>query len=350
MWDKLEVTYKGTNKVKETRINLLVRDYELFQMKDGESVEEMFSQFSKIIGDLKSFGKPIRSREHVRKLLRSLSTIWQPKIITLECQDPDKMSYDELRGDLIAFKKTHLDRQVQQEKKIQSHLKQPWLSLKKNLKKKKKEEEEEDEKKKKKKKKKKEKEKEKKEKDKEKGKDKKEEQKKKKEEQKKKEKEQKKNQEEEKKKKKKKNFQKKKSFGAWSDDEESDLEEIANIYFMAIKEYSDEDSDIEKVLHELRKIQREKKDWSLKLEICEIERDMLQEEVHELQLQLNELQKSTSHSSIKSNQSTSHENSSRTRHLSACIHCGKDSHKSNHCRFRKGREKVSANFSDPSCF
>ncbi|XP_070049983.1 uncharacterized protein [Nicotiana tomentosiformis] len=30
MWDKLEITYEGTNKVKETRINLLVRDYELF--------------------------------------------------------------------------------------------------------------------------------------------------------------------------------------------------------------------------------------------------------------------------------------------------------------------------------
>ncbi|XP_070050349.1 uncharacterized protein [Nicotiana tomentosiformis] len=30
MWDKLEVTYEGTSKVKETRINMLVHDYELF--------------------------------------------------------------------------------------------------------------------------------------------------------------------------------------------------------------------------------------------------------------------------------------------------------------------------------
>ncbi|XP_070036116.1 uncharacterized protein [Nicotiana tomentosiformis] len=37
MWYKLEVTYEGTNNVKETRINLLVRDYELFHMKNGES-------------------------------------------------------------------------------------------------------------------------------------------------------------------------------------------------------------------------------------------------------------------------------------------------------------------------
>nr|XP_016501333.1 PREDICTED: uncharacterized protein LOC107819705 [Nicotiana tabacum] len=107
MWDKLEVAYKGTNKVKETRINLPVRDYDLFQMKDGESVEEIFSRFNKILRDLKSFGRPIRSGEQDRKILRSLPTIWQPKVIALECQDIDKMYYDELGGDLIAFEKTH---------------------------------------------------------------------------------------------------------------------------------------------------------------------------------------------------------------------------------------------------
>ncbi|XP_070043277.1 uncharacterized protein [Nicotiana tomentosiformis] len=97
MWDKLEVTYEGTNKVKETKINLLVQDYELFHMKDEQSAKEIFFRFSKIIGDLKSFGRPIKSGEHVRKILRSFSTIWQPKVIALECQDLGKMSYDELR-------------------------------------------------------------------------------------------------------------------------------------------------------------------------------------------------------------------------------------------------------------
>ncbi|XP_070020514.1 uncharacterized protein [Nicotiana sylvestris] len=117
MWDRLEVTYKGTNKVKETRINLLVREYELFQMKDGESAEEMFFRFNKILGDLKYFGTTIKSGEQIRKILRSLPMIWQPKFIALECQDLDKISYDKLRGDLIAFEKTHLDRKIQQEKK-----------------------------------------------------------------------------------------------------------------------------------------------------------------------------------------------------------------------------------------
>ena len=30
IWDKLEVTYEGTNQVKETKISMLVHKYELF--------------------------------------------------------------------------------------------------------------------------------------------------------------------------------------------------------------------------------------------------------------------------------------------------------------------------------
>ncbi|XP_070034976.1 uncharacterized protein [Nicotiana tomentosiformis] len=69
IWDMLEVTYERTNKVKETQINLLVHDYKLLQMKEGESIEEIFARFSKIIGNLKAFGKPYssgREEENIR--------------------------------------------------------------------------------------------------------------------------------------------------------------------------------------------------------------------------------------------------------------------------------------------
>ncbi|XP_075109020.1 uncharacterized protein LOC142180827 [Nicotiana tabacum] len=91
MWDKLEVTYEGTSKGKETHINMLVHDYEPFQMKEEESIEEMFAKFSKIMSDLKAFGKPYSSG--------------------------DQLSYDVLRGELIAFEKTHLNKKNQEEKK-----------------------------------------------------------------------------------------------------------------------------------------------------------------------------------------------------------------------------------------
>jgi hypothetical protein len=53
-WDKLEVTYEGTNQVKESKVSMLVHEYELFKMKNDESISEMFTRLTNIINDLKS--------------------------------------------------------------------------------------------------------------------------------------------------------------------------------------------------------------------------------------------------------------------------------------------------------
>ncbi|XP_075109034.1 uncharacterized protein LOC142180839 [Nicotiana tabacum] len=82
-----------------------------------KSIEKMFARFSKIISDLKAFGKPYTSGDQVRKILRSLPTTWQTKVVTLESQDLNKLSYDELRGELIASEKTHLKKTSQEEKR-----------------------------------------------------------------------------------------------------------------------------------------------------------------------------------------------------------------------------------------
>ncbi|KAK2985411.1 hypothetical protein RJ640_007353 [Escallonia rubra] len=53
MWRLLEVTHEGTNQVKETKINMLVQQYEAFKMKEHESINEMYSRFTLIINGQK---------------------------------------------------------------------------------------------------------------------------------------------------------------------------------------------------------------------------------------------------------------------------------------------------------
>lgn len=60
----------------------------------------------------------------------------------------------------------------------------------------------------------------------------------------------------------------------------------------------------QKMTNELNRLTMEIKDGKLKYVVCEIEKDILQEEFEELQIQLNSLCKSTSHSSVRSNQTT----------------------------------------------
>ncbi|GAV70628.1 zf-CCHC domain-containing protein/DUF4219 domain-containing protein/UBN2 domain-containing protein, partial [Cephalotus follicularis] len=70
MWDRLEVTYEGTNQVKEDKINMLVHEYEMFTMHDNEDIKTMFTRFTNITNALQAIGKIYTNSEMVRKILR----------------------------------------------------------------------------------------------------------------------------------------------------------------------------------------------------------------------------------------------------------------------------------------
>ncbi|VFQ69605.1 unnamed protein product [Cuscuta campestris] len=66
MWNKLMITYEGTPQVRESKIDLLTHEYELFAMKENELVEDMFGIFSNIVNDLDMLGKTLTDKELVR--------------------------------------------------------------------------------------------------------------------------------------------------------------------------------------------------------------------------------------------------------------------------------------------
>ncbi|MQL77988.1 hypothetical protein Taro_010407 [Colocasia esculenta] len=103
MWEKLRITYKGIDKVKETRIDILVTQYERFQMQLGESITQMFSWFTDITNGLDSLGKSYEIGDMVRKILRSLPASWTPKVTAIEeANDLKRMSLEKLIGSLMA--------------------------------------------------------------------------------------------------------------------------------------------------------------------------------------------------------------------------------------------------------
>ena len=79
MWEKLQITFEGTKQVRQTRINMLMEEYELFRMEDGENIESMFERLSTIINDLHALGRIIPETDLILKILRSLPKSWQSK-------------------------------------------------------------------------------------------------------------------------------------------------------------------------------------------------------------------------------------------------------------------------------
>ncbi|XP_061349651.1 uncharacterized protein LOC133294903 [Gastrolobium bilobum] len=101
MWDVLEVTHEGTSEVKVSKILGLTREFELFEMNDGETIQNMQKRLTHIVTHLDALGASYNNLQMVTKVLRSLNRDWQPKVTAIcESKDLKSMSIATLFGKL----------------------------------------------------------------------------------------------------------------------------------------------------------------------------------------------------------------------------------------------------------
>ena len=101
MWDALEIAHEGTTEVKQSHINTLNQEFELFRMKQGESVSDMQKRFVHLVSRLNALGKPVSNEIATNKILRCLSREWQPKVTAIkEANDLTTLTITTLFGKL----------------------------------------------------------------------------------------------------------------------------------------------------------------------------------------------------------------------------------------------------------
>ncbi|GAV59383.1 LOW QUALITY PROTEIN: UBN2 domain-containing protein, partial [Cephalotus follicularis] len=93
--------YEGINQVKDTKINRLVHDYELFTMLENEIISSMYARFNDISNALKGLGKVYTNHELVSKILRCLPKSWEPKVTAIEEADLSTFPLEDLLGSLM---------------------------------------------------------------------------------------------------------------------------------------------------------------------------------------------------------------------------------------------------------
>ncbi|MQM14456.1 hypothetical protein Taro_047387 [Colocasia esculenta] len=104
MWDKLELIYEGTPEVRETKASMLASEYEMFKIKNEETISNMFARFMIIINGLKSLKKEYSESDLVRRILRSLPPAWHIKATVIkDSKDLSTMQLDELIGSLMTY-------------------------------------------------------------------------------------------------------------------------------------------------------------------------------------------------------------------------------------------------------
>ena len=78
--------------MKESKINLLVHNHELFSMKESETIVKMITRFTDIVNGLEALEKTYKESEKVMKILRSLPSKWHTKVTAIqEAKDLTKL-------------------------------------------------------------------------------------------------------------------------------------------------------------------------------------------------------------------------------------------------------------------
>nr|GEY06150.1 zf-CCHC domain-containing protein/UBN2 domain-containing protein [Tanacetum cinerariifolium] len=97
IWKTLLITHQGNNQVKDTKIDLLVQQYEQFVISEDESIDSAFARFNTISTSLKAIHEGYSCKNYVRKFLRALHPKWRAKVTTIEeSKDLTSLSLDEL--------------------------------------------------------------------------------------------------------------------------------------------------------------------------------------------------------------------------------------------------------------
>ncbi|XP_070007978.1 uncharacterized protein [Nicotiana sylvestris] len=104
IWEALQTAHEGTTQVKQSKIDMLTTEYELFRMKDDESIQDMHTRFISIINKLHSLGDVIPKNKLVRKILSVLPGSWESKVnVIAEAKDLQTLTMDELIGNLKTY-------------------------------------------------------------------------------------------------------------------------------------------------------------------------------------------------------------------------------------------------------
>lgn len=66
--------------MKQSKINVLTTQYELFNMHEGESIQDIHTRITSIVSELKCLKENIKMYKLPRKILSILPSSWESKV------------------------------------------------------------------------------------------------------------------------------------------------------------------------------------------------------------------------------------------------------------------------------
>ncbi|CAM8904112.1 unnamed protein product [Rhodiola kirilowii] len=108
-WDTLSTHFEGTDKVKQSRIQMLTSRFEELKMQEDESIKDFNARVCDLVNEASTLGEALHEEKVVQKILRSLPKRFAMKVTAIEEANNTKtMSWKELIGNLCTYELQHL--------------------------------------------------------------------------------------------------------------------------------------------------------------------------------------------------------------------------------------------------
>ena len=103
-WNILQIVHEDTKTVKINKLQQLTTRFESIRMFDDECFDEFYAKLNDIVNFAYNLGKIYDQSMMVRKILRSLTKNFRPKVTVItESKDMDSIPVDELVGYLQSY-------------------------------------------------------------------------------------------------------------------------------------------------------------------------------------------------------------------------------------------------------
>nr|GMD95646.1 Retrovirus-related Pol polyprotein from transposon TNT 1-94 [Ipomoea batatas] len=102
IWDSMKQKFQSATRVKNSHLQALRKEFEILEMKIGESVNEYFARTLSIVNKMNANGETKSDADVVSKILRSMTSKFNYVVCSIEeSKDTSKLTIDELQSSLL---------------------------------------------------------------------------------------------------------------------------------------------------------------------------------------------------------------------------------------------------------
>ena len=83
-WDKLNEEFEGSDRVKIVKLLTLKREFEMFKMKEFESIKDYSTKVMELVNQMRLFGEDLIDQKVVKKIMISVTDKFKAKIAPIE--------------------------------------------------------------------------------------------------------------------------------------------------------------------------------------------------------------------------------------------------------------------------